>query len=130
MENVFVAGMAGANLLMWNGASWDRALVANIQKDLNAVTITSIVTAWTPASGKKIRLMGGSISTSTAVSVLFEDNLAGTTVFRTPKLQADAPYSFVVNGGQGYLLAAANNVLKITSSAAGVVTGTIWGIEE
>lgn len=122
--------LVGCTLMMWNGATWERVRVSTTQKDLNGVTITSITTVWTPASGKKVRLMGGTINMSVAASVLFEDNGAGTTVFRTPKLLADTPYSFVVKGGQGYLLGTADNVLKATSSAAGAVTGTLWGTEE
>jgi hypothetical protein len=97
-------------------------------KTLKAVTITSIATVWTPASGKKVRLMGGSISVSAAVSVLFEDNSAGTDVYQTPKLAVDSPYSFDL--GNGVLLGAINSVLKATSSAAATITGTLYGIEE
>lgn len=120
--------IVGAALLVWNGASWDRLRAANIHKDLNAAAIGTIATVWTPAGGKKVRLMGGMISVSAAVSVLFEDNGAGTTVCRTPKLLADTPYNFDL--GQGVLLAAANNVLKATSSAAANITGTLYGVEE
>lgn len=99
-------------------------------KDQSAVTITTIATVWTPASGKKIRIMGGSISVSAAVNVLFEDNSAGAAnfVWRTPKLLADTPYFFDL--GNGKLLSAINNVLKATSSAAATLTGTLYGIEE
>lgn len=113
-------------------ASTDGSTVAKAVatfKDLATVTITTIQTAWTPASGKTIRFMGGSISVSAAVSVLFEDNAAAATVFRTPKLAADTPYTFVI-GNNGKALSAADNVLKITSSAAAAVTGTLWGVEE
>jgi len=120
--------LVGACLLYWNGASWDRVRAAGIGKDLNAVAGGSIVTVWTPTSGKRVRLMSGSISVSAACSVLFEDNAAGTTVYRTPKLLADTPYSFDLGGG--YLLSAANNVLKLTTSAAANVTGTLRGTEE
>jgi hypothetical protein len=75
-------------------------------------------------------LIGGSISVSGAVSVLFEDNASGTTIFRTPKLLADTPYNFTCNGGQGILSSTANFVLKVTSSGAANITGTIWGVEE
>jgi hypothetical protein len=124
--------LVGASLLGYNGATWERLRAANVSKDLSAVTITTIATVWTPASGKKFRLMGGSISVSAAMNVLFEDNAAGAGnfVFRTPKLAADTPYNFVVNGGQGKLSATADNVLKATGSAAGAVTGTLWGVEE
>lgn len=120
--------MDGACLLVFNGATWDRLRAANVHKDLSAVSIGSIATVWTPASGKKVRLMGGTISLSAAASILFEDNSAGTTVWRTGKLLADTPYNFDL--GQGVLLAAANNVLKATSSASASVTGTLYGTEE
>ena len=96
--------------------------------DMSAVTITTIATVATPTSGKKIRLLGGTISVSAACSVLFEDNAAGTTIFRTPKLAADTPYYFDL--GAGYVGAAANNVIKATSSAAATITGTLFGVEE
>lgn len=97
---------------------------------LAAVDTVSIATVWTPGTGKKFRLMGGTISTSTAISVLFEDNSAGAGnfVYRTPVLVANTPYNFDL--GNGVLSAAANNVLKATGSAAGTVTGTLYGIEE
>jgi hypothetical protein len=114
----------------FNGATWDKVRIGNVSKDVSAVTVTSITTLWTPASGKKFRLMGGTLSCSTAVSILFEDNAGGATIFRTPKLLVDTPYTFEVKGGQGFLSALANNVLKATSSGAGVITGTIWGTEE
>lgn len=114
----------------FNGATWDKIRIATISKDLSTVAIGSIATVWTPASGKKFRLMGGTISVSAAVSVLFEDNVASATIFRTPKLLADTPYDFVVNGGQGKLSAVANNVLKATSSGAANIIGTLYGTEE
>lgn len=96
--------------------------------DLNGVSITSIATVATPTSGKRLRLLGGYISVSAAVSVLFEDNGAGTTVFRTPKLLVDTPFPFDL--GDGKLLSAINNVLKGTGSGAATITGTLYGVEE
>lgn len=120
--------LAGACLLVWNGATWDRLRAASVRKDLATVAIGSIATVWTPASGKKVRLMGGCISLSAAASILFEDNASGTTVFRTPKLAVDTPYNFDL--GQGVLLSVANNVLKATSSAAANLLGSLYGTEE
>lgn len=112
-----------------NGATWDRVRAVATFVDLNAVSITSIATVWTPTSGKKFRLMGGSISVSSACSVLFEDNAAGTTIHRTPQLLANTPYYFSL--GNGKLSAAANNVLKATASTGTVtVSGTLFGTEE
>ncbi len=119
----------GAALLGWNGATWDRVKVQSFRVDMSAVSITSIATVWTPTTGKKFVLMGGSFSVSAAVSVLFEDNSAGAGnfVWRTPKLLADTPYNFDL--GNGKAGSAINNVLKATSSAAAAITGTLYGIE-
>lgn len=122
------APLVGVCVLGWNGATWDRARIPTVFKDLNAVTITTITTVWTPTSGKKFRLQGGHFSVSAAASVLFEDNGAGTTIIRTPKLLADTP--FILDLGNGVLSAAANNVLKATSSAAAAITGHVYGTEE
>lgn len=112
----------------FNGASWDKIRTPNIFKDISSVTITGITTVWTPAGGKKFRLMGGSISSTTAISVLFEDNANPNTLFRTPKLLVDTPYTFSL--GNGILSGAADRVLKATGSAAGVITGYLYGTEE
>lgn len=121
---------AGAALLGFNGATWDRVRVQSLRKDVSTVAIGTIATVWMPTSGKKFRLMGGSISVSAAASVLFEDNSAGAGnfIWRTPKLSADTPYNFDL--GNGFLSSAANNVLKATSSAAANLTGTLYGVEE
>ena len=121
---------ATSAISVWNGSGYELVRVASTRKDLSAVTITSIAAVWTPASAKKFRLMGGCISISAAGNVLFEDNAAGAGnfVFRTPKLLADTPYNFDL--GNGYLSATINNVLKATASAAGAITGTLYGTEE
>lgn len=122
------ADVAGDIPFAFNGATLDLRRVAAVWKDLAAVTVTTITTVWTPASGKKIRLMGGTISASAAGSVLFEDNAGGATIFRTPALVINTPYNFDL--GNGRLLAAVNNVLKATLSVAGAITGTLYGTEE
>ena len=103
----------------------------DVYKDVNAVTITTIATVWTPAAGKRIRILGGSVSASAAMNVLFEDNAAGAGnfVWRTPALLAVTPHNFDL-GPEGKLLAAKDNVLKATGSAAGTLTGTLYGVEE
>lgn len=97
--------------------------------DLSAVSVNSIATVWTPGSGKRIRFMGGKISASAAISILFEDNAGGTYVWRTPKLLVDTPYEFTIPGG-GIPLAAADRVLKATGSGNGAITGVLYGTED
>lgn len=113
-------------LYAWDGAAWTRFYVASQRIDQNAVDIHAITTVWTPAAGKSFRLLGGSISMSAAVSVLFEDNGAGNYIWRTPVLVANAPYNFDL-GPEGYLASAAGNVLKATGSGAGTLTGVLYG---
>lgn len=97
--------------------------------DIATVSVGTIATVLTPTSGKKLRILGGYIGVSAAASVLFEDNASsGGTVFRTPPLAANTPLYF--NLGNGYLLSAADNVLKATSSAAANLTGTLFYSEE
>lgn len=98
-----------------------------VRKDFSVVAVGSIVTGWTPASGKTIVVYGLSISLSAAANLLLEDNAAASFLFRTPKLLADTPYTVEFPGG--LTLAAADNLLKLTSSAAANLTGTIWGEE-
>lgn len=95
--------------------------------DMNAITINSITTVYTPTTGKRARILGGTISVSATASVLFEDNASGTTVFRSPLLLANTPYDFDL--GYGVLLGAINNVLKGTASANAAITGMLY-VEE
>lgn len=123
-------GAFAVYLMGYNGATWDRMRVQAFRVDVSTVAIGSIATVWTPATGKKFRLIGGSISVSAAVSVLFEDNSAGAGnfIWRTPKLLADTPYDFDL--GNGKLSATINNVLKATGSGAANLIGTLYGVEE
>lgn len=116
-------------LFLYNGLTNEPIRNPNKFIDMSAVAIGSIATVWTPTSGKKFRLMGGIVSVSAAANVLFEDNAGGAFVFRLPKLLVDTPFAFTL-GGNGFLSAAANNVLKATSSASASITGTLYGTEE
>lgn len=118
---------AGACQLKYNGSTWDRSRKPAKYKDLNAVDIHAAAAVWTPGTGKIVRLMGMTISVSAAGSVLLTDSAAGT-VFRTPKLLADTPYS--IDLGDGIALSAADAILNAVNSAgSGTVTGTLYGQE-
>ncbi len=124
-------GLLGLVSMLFNGSTYDRLRTANVFKDVSTVAVGSIATVWTPASGKKFRLMGGCISNSAAVNVLFEDNAAGAGnfIFRTPTLLVGTPFVFVLPGN-GFLSGAADRVLKATGSGAGNLVGTLFGTEE
>lgn len=111
-----------------NGAVWDMVRMAKTFKTFQAVTITSETTIWTPTSGKKFRLMGWSLTLSVAGYIIIRDNTAGTVIAVIPSGAGGA--GGPIQLGNGILSAAANNVLTAQGSAAGTLTGMVWGMEE
>jgi hypothetical protein len=119
---------AGGMQFVYNGA-WDRQRTPNVFKNLAAVAVTAgtAATAWTPAAGKKFRLMGWMLSLSVAGSVIFKDG--GAEFFRTCLMPAgDGKSSPPI--ANGYLSSLANNVLGVDVSATGAVSGLCFGTEE
>src|SRR5271166_7180262 len=97
--------------LVFNGTTWDRLRTPVIFKALNGVVITSETTIWTPAAGKKFRLMGGVLSVGVAAgNVVLKDNTGGTTILIIPAGALNTPFP-LLGMGNGILSAAANNVL-------------------
>ena len=115
----------------FNGATWDRRRTPNKFIDIpsTAVTAGTGVTIWTPAAGKKFRLMGWALTLSVAGSIIFGDNAIGTLIYRTPALLANTPLT-APPMGNGFLSAAANNVLKADVTATGNISGVVFGTEE
>ncbi len=115
---------------IWDGAAVRASRTPSKFKLITAQAVTAgtPVAVWTPASGKKFRLMGGGVSLSVAGYVIFKD--ASTVIWQTPMLQAGVPYNIPENIGNGILSAAANNVLYIDVSATGTVNGGVFGTEE
>lgn len=96
---------------------------------LAAVAIGSEATIWTPAAGKKFRLMGMTISVGTAAgNVVLKDNTAGTVIAIIPKTAVDTPIT--LNFGNGILSAVADNVLTADGAATATISGTVFGTEE
>lgn len=119
-------------LISLMGASGERRPIfaGDNAADLNAVAIGSgaaVITA--SASTKKVRIVALEISLNAAASVLFQTVTSSNTVYRTPALLADTPYTMVLGNGFGVLASEAGNI-KATSSATASVTGTIWYTEE
>lgn len=114
--------------LLWNGSNWDRPRTPNIFKPQNAVAVATEATVWTPAAGKKFRLMGGVLTGPGAAGAYeFRDNTAGTIIF-TVFLSAGQAVPFDL--GNGILSGAADRVLTCDGPASATLTGTIWGTEE
>lgn len=105
---------------------------------------TGSTTVWTPAAGKKYRLMGWYITISKeaacagAFQIALQDS-AGTWLFRSEISNAALvatgqveEFSMQLNGN-GYISPTANNTLTFYATGsltAGVCTATVWGTEE
>jgi len=111
------------------GSAYDKLRTPKVFKAQSAVSIAAEATVWTPAAGKKFRLMGMTIACSVAGDVTFRDNTAGT-IIAVLTCQAGVSISLSPAFGNGILSAAANNVLTATGPAASTLSGTIFGTEE
>ena len=97
-----------------------------------AVTAGTAVLVYTPAAGKKFRLLSYHLSLSVAGSVIFREGAnagASTEFLRTPLLAAGIGQP-APGMGNGFLSAAANNVLAIDATASGTISGWLGLLEE
>jgi hypothetical protein len=93
-----------------------------------AVAVGTPVAIWTPATGKKFRVMGYALSLTVAGSVILKD--AAAEIARTPLMAAGVGQPCPPGMGNGILSALANNVLTVDVTAAGSVSGFVFGTEE
>jgi hypothetical protein len=130
ITGVQVLDTGGNYSAVWNGAVVTRARSPNIFKSFNALSIAAEATIWTPASGKRFRLMGYSLTSGTVGgNVTLKDNTAGTTILQLP-FGAAASTLTSPAFGNGIFSAAANNVLTATGTATQTLSGYIFGCEE
>lgn len=135
--------------LKFNGSGWDRSRTpAHWTYNLVAPAVAPGTAIWTPAAGKKIRLMGFDLAIPTSmtmavaqeVTFALTDGAGGPVVWGTrialntvvaygpPLLEKTIRYN-----GNGYLSAAANNALCLYATVApnaGNVLVNVWGTEE
>ena len=119
-------------VMIWNGTTFDAMRTPIVFKKLQAVSVTAgtPVAVWTPAAGKKFRMMGFILATTVAGSILMEDATGGANeFFRVPLLAASVPIASPPLGN-GYLSTTANNALFIDVTVTGIVSGVIYGTEE
>jgi hypothetical protein len=121
------AVFAGAAAFVSNGATWDRLRTPVIFKTVNLnITAGTPLAAWTPAAGKKFRLMGFALSLSVAAVIKLEDQ--GAEILRVANIANGLNVSPPL--GNGFLSAAANNVLQVDVGSSGLVSGFVFGTEE
>src|SRR5438270_894637 len=94
-----------------------------------AVVANTPQAVWTPATGKKFRLMGYHLGVAVAAaSVILKDN--GTEVVRSGFLAIGQTDACDLLASVGIPSAAANNPLQVDVSANATVHGFVWGFEE
>jgi hypothetical protein len=95
-----------------------------------AVTAGTAITVWTPASGKRFRLLGWSLSSSAAASLLFRYGATPTTFLVTEKVAAAGISQNPPGFANGLRPGAVDEVLKIDVSGNATVEGYVFGREE
>ena len=127
-----IDGVGGASVSLWqfplvyNGATWDRGRTPNRFTVVNLSAATAETTLWTPAAGKKFRIMGFTLTAGGACELSFKDGTGGTTVL----FYAAGLDPLTVDLRNGLLSAAANNLLTVVRSVSVTLKGTIYGTEE
>jgi hypothetical protein len=127
-DNWQLAGLpVNARLQALVGTNYDRLRVAAIFKTVDLGSATAETAVWTPAAGKKVRLLRLVLTASAQTKLTLKDGTGGTTV-AVVELAANSP--LVVDLSNGILSAAANNALTISRSIAATLAGTLMGTEE
>ena len=98
--------------------------------DAVAITAGTPATVWTPASGKKVRLLGWAFLSTTSAALEFQDSGAAGTVIAQSPLLAAAGLHNAPPLGEGILLAAADNTLELDVTGNSTVSGMVFGVEE
>jgi hypothetical protein len=127
-----VADGANAYLLVDAAGRLKLAFTPATFKMVDAVAIVAGTPAvvWTPAAGKKVRLLGWFLSSSAAAALEFQDSgAAGTVIAQTPLLAAAGVHN-AESIGEGKVLTAADNTLKLDVTANATVSGMVFGVEE
>lgn len=140
-------GFPVTGLSVFNGTSWDRQRTPTVFKTA-AATAAGLTSVWTPAAGKKFRLLAfallvtGNAAMAVAGTEAIQLQDSGTLFGLAFDLYApaasvnqlgDAFYTGWVAVGNGYLSAAANNVLQVWLASAlttGYVRVNVAGTEE
>lgn len=121
---------AGNKSNVFNGQTLSAARSPSVFKNINAVSIATETTIWTPASGRRFRLMGYILESGTiGGNVLLKDNTGGSTIAIVPFGAANGVIT-TPPWGNGILSGAVNNVLTATGVATQTLSGMVWGCEE
>lgn len=135
--SAFADGISGGSiastvLYASNGSTFDRVRVGKVYKYIEFLNLANATgtTVWTPASGKKFRLMHITIQSTVANNIHLRDG-AGGTIFSTARFTA-SDLHLDIDFGNGYLSGLADRVLEVYNATGSTcsVWLTAWGTEE
>ena len=115
-------------LALFNGSTFDRMRTPNVFKPFTISASNAETTVWTPAAGKKFRLMGYALFSDTGTVLTFRDNTAGTTIIKDGVAANNRSVSAPM--GNGILSATINNLLTLQATTAATINGVVFGTEE
>ncbi len=113
-------------LYLFNGATWDRARTAVTFKSVNLAAATAETALWTPAAGKKFRLIRLCLTPGAACDLTLNDGAGGTTLMVLGATAAP----LILDFSNGILAAANNNALTVVRSVSTTLKGVVIGAEE
>jgi hypothetical protein len=128
MVDAFFDQFGAQAVKMVNPTDGTDHFVANVFKAVNGAGSGGDVSAWTPASGKKFRLLGYALVSGAAGVGEIKDGTS--TVIAVWNGPAEGPMTHIDLGPQGILSASADNVLTVNGPGSGAVSGLVWGVEE
>ena len=115
-----------AVLYLYNGLTWDRARTPARFVSVDLAAATAETSVWTPAAGRKFRLMGLCLTPGAACDLTLKDGTGGATLMVLGATAAPLILSF----GNGILSGAANNVLTVVRSVLTTLRGVVMGTDE
>ncbi len=112
----------------FNGSVIATSRTPDVFKPVALASGTAEATIWTPASGKKFRLLRLILTVSAQTILTFKDNTAGATIL-VLELAANTPTQIDL-GSIGLLSGAADRVLTVTRATAATLNGFVAGNED
>lgn len=126
-----VIDQSGAIDTAYNGQTLTRVRSPNKFVALNNLVVTTETTIWTPAAGKKFRLMGYVLTGGVAAgNVVLKDNTGGTSLPLILPFGSVGATIVSPPMGNGIVSATANNVLTATGASTQTLSGYLFGTEE
>jgi hypothetical protein len=113
---------------VFNGQTLVRTRIPGKFISVNALSIATAQPVWTPASGKRFRLMGYQLSATGTQNITLADG--GSQILVIPGIAAGQLNFSPTPMGNGILSAAANNVLTANAGGTNAISGYFFGTEE